>query len=133
MKSYRELRVWSAGIRLVKDVYRASSQFPGDERFGLTSQIRRAAVSVPSNIAEGHEREGTREFLHHLSIALASLAEVETQLEIAHELEFLDEETHRSLLADCGELGKQMNRLRAALRSRSDFVAEDGAYYGPRS
>ena len=74
---YRELIAWQKSMTLVKKVYALSKGFPNDERFGLTSQIRRAAVSVPSNIAEGQGRDSTREFIHHLSIAYGSLMEVE--------------------------------------------------------
>src|SRR5688500_20391214 len=77
---YRELIAWQKSMALVKKVYTLSSSFPKDERFGLTSQIRRAAVSVPSNVAEGQGRDSTREFIHHLSIAYGSLMEVETQI-----------------------------------------------------
>jgi len=80
IKNYRDLRVWQSGMDLVVMVYELSDKFPAKEMYGLTSQIRRAAVSVPSNIAEGHTRESTKEYLHHLSIAQASLAEVETQI-----------------------------------------------------
>src|SRR5947209_18136350 len=76
---FRDLMVWQGGMDLVECVYRISASFPRTETYGLTGQIRRAAVSVPSNIAEGHSRASTREYLNHLSIAKASLAEVETQ------------------------------------------------------
>ena len=80
INSFRDLRVWQAGMELVEQVYLLTKSFPKQEIYGLTSQIQRAAVSVPSNIAEGHTREHSKEFLHHLSIAQASLAELETQL-----------------------------------------------------
>ena len=86
IKSFRDLRVWQAGIELVLAVYELTSKFPRHEVYGLSSQMQRAAVSVPSNIAEGHTRESTKEYLQHLSIAQASLAELETQLEIAKQL-----------------------------------------------
>jgi len=88
IKSYRDLRVWQSGMDLVVMIYEISDEFPSKEVYGLTSQIRRAAISVPSNIAEGHTRESTKEYLHHLSIAQASLAEVETQIEIAFRLRY---------------------------------------------
>lgn len=83
LNSFRDLRVWQLSMELVEIIYRLTQNFPKYEIYGLTSQIQRAAVSVPSNIAEGHTREHTKEFLHHLSIAQASLAELETQLEIS--------------------------------------------------
>jgi four helix bundle protein len=75
--SFRQLEVWQRGMEIVEGVYRISAVFPKAEIYGLTSQLRRAAVSVPSNIAEGHTRASTKEYLHHVSIAAASLAEVE--------------------------------------------------------
>jgi four helix bundle protein len=72
MKSFRELRVWQAGMELVEEVYRLTRQFPQEEKYALASQIQRAAVSIPSNIAEGHTREHLKEYLHHVSMAQAS-------------------------------------------------------------
>ena len=86
IKSFRDLLVWQKAIQFAKEVYKVTCGFPRDERFGLTSQLRRAAVSVSSNIAEGHARQG-REFRHFLSIARGSLAEAESQLLLAVELE----------------------------------------------
>src|SRR6266550_4636550 len=86
VSSYRDLLVWRKGIDLVKSVYLISQGFPADERFGLTTQLRRAAVSVPSNIAEGQARHTTGEFIHAISHSEGSLAEVDTQLVIAIEL-----------------------------------------------
>jgi four helix bundle protein len=91
MKSHKDLTVYKTSIDLVVDVYRISRSFPDAEKFGLTSQIRRAAVSVPSNIAEGAARNSKKDFIRFLSIALGSLAETETQLEIAQRLEFIEE------------------------------------------
>jgi four helix bundle protein len=91
MKSHKDLTVYKTSIDLVVDVYRISRSFPDAEKFGLTSQIRRAAVSVPSNIAEGAARNSKKDFIRFLSIALGSLAETETQLEIAQRLEFIRE------------------------------------------
>ena len=89
MKDYKELLVWQRSMELVEEVYRISRGFPSDERYGLTSQLRRAAVSIPSNIAEGHATRRTGSFIRHLSIAKGSLAEVETQLEIARRLGYV--------------------------------------------
>lgn len=85
-KSYKELIVWQKSIQLVKAVYVVSESFPKSELYGLTSQMRRAAVSIPSNIAEGYKRKGRLEFLQFLSIAEASAAELETQIIIAKDL-----------------------------------------------
>lgn len=86
LKSYKELTVWQKSIDLVKEVYSITKIFPKDELYGLTSQIRRSAVSIPSNIAEGHSRKGTLEFIQFLKIADASSSELETQLIIAKEI-----------------------------------------------
>jgi four helix bundle protein len=89
VKDYRDLLVWQKGIELVKEIYRLTKKFPSQENFGLTNQIRRDSVSIPSNIAEGQARQHTKEFRQFLSLALGSLAEVDTQLTIAKELDYL--------------------------------------------
>jgi four helix bundle protein len=103
---------------LVHGVYRVSAGFPPEETYGLRSQIRRASVSIPSNIAEGHTRSSTKEYLNHLSMAQASLAEVETQLEIAVRLEYLAAEKASVLFSAMQALGKQLYALRNALEAR---------------
>jgi four helix bundle protein len=89
IRNYRDLIVWQKGIELAKEIYRVTRTFPASERFGLTSQLERAAVSVPSNIAEGQSRRNSGEFRQFLFQALGSLAEVDTQLVLAHELGYL--------------------------------------------
>ena len=86
LNSYKDLRVWQRGIELVKEIYRISSQFPKNETYGLASQIRRAAISIPSNIAEGYTRKSLKEYLQFLRVAYSSAAEIETQLTIAQDL-----------------------------------------------
>ena len=88
INSFRDLRVWQLGMEIVERVYTLSNTFPRDEIYGLTSQLRRAAVSVPANIAEGHSRASTKEYQRHLSIAVGSLAEVETYLELCIRLRY---------------------------------------------
>ena len=88
---YRELRVWEEAMGLAEYVYSLSQAFPADERFGLTAQIRRAAVSIPSCIAEGNARSSTRDYLRFVSMAMGSLAEVETQIALAIRLGFVDQ------------------------------------------
>jgi four helix bundle protein len=100
---------------LVEQVYRLTQSFPKSETYGLTSQLQRAAVSVPSNIAEGHTREHIKEYLHHLSMAQASLAEMETQLEIAARLKYLMPEQLNHILRQVTALGKQLYALRNSL------------------
>ncbi|HEX8097579.1 MAG TPA: four helix bundle protein [Pyrinomonadaceae bacterium] len=118
IKSFRDLRVWQAGMDLVEDVYRLTQTFPKSEVYGLTSQMQRAAISVPSNIAEGHAREHIKEYLHHLSMAQASLAELETQLEIAARLNYLHPEKLKQCLEQTAALGRQLYSLRNSLAGR---------------
>ena len=92
MQIYNNLEVWKLGISLVKEVYKATQNFPREELYGLASQIRRVAVSIPSNIAEGAGRNSRKEFLQFLYIAFGSIAELETQLIIAKELNYLSED-----------------------------------------
>lgn len=89
VRSYRDLIVWQKAMTLVKWVYRLANQFPAYERYGLADQMRRSAVSIPSNIAEGQARQHTAEFRHFLYVALGSLAELETQVLIAHDVTYL--------------------------------------------
>ena len=106
----------------IDDVSNASSAlsraFPADERFGLTSQIRRAVISVPSNIAEGQGRQSTREFIHHLSIEYGSLMEVETQVLIGLDLGYLDKELVLAFMNDSSETGQIINGLMRSLKKR---------------
>jgi four helix bundle protein len=115
-ESYRELIVWQKAIRLVTEIYRATRQFPRDELYGLTSQLRRAAVSVPSNIAEGQARFSRKEFHHFLSQAQGSLVEIETQLIIAQNLGYLPTQQSEPLLAKTAELGRILNGLIASIK-----------------
>jgi four helix bundle protein len=118
LKSYRELIVWQRSIDWVEKIYRVSKNWPQEERFGLTGQVRRAAVSVPSNIAEGAGRTGTGEFLQFLSVASGSLAEVETQLILSRRLELLAEAEFEPLMAEAEEIGKMLSGLKRSLRSK---------------
>ena len=118
INSFRDLRVWQAGMDLVEEVYRITQMLPSHETYGLTDQMRRAAVSIPSNIAEGHTREHSKEYFHHLSIAQASLAELETHLEIAIRLKYCSPEHLRAILQQTASLGRQLYALRNALTKR---------------
>ncbi len=100
---------------IVEAVYRVTGIFPKSELYGLTAQVRRAAVSVPSNVAEGHTRESTKEYLNHLSIAQGSLAEVQTQLEIAGRLGYIESAELTLLLSQSAVLAKELHALRNAL------------------
>ena len=117
--SYKDLVAWQKSMDLVTAVYRASQGFPKEEIVGLVSQIRRAAVSIPSNIAEGHARTSKKEFQYFLSNARGSLAELETQLTIAHQLAYIDETGINQLLGRLGEVGRILNGLLAALKRSS--------------
>jgi four helix bundle protein len=116
VRSYKDLVAWQKSVALVSEVYRASQKFPKEEIFGLMSQIRRAAVSVPSNIAEGHARTSKKEFQYFLSNARGSLAELETQLTIAHQLAYVDKTTINQLLEQLSELGRILTGLLASLK-----------------
>ena len=111
VQSYRDLIVWKKAMNLVLDVYRSTNAFPKTETYGLVSQLRRAAVSVPSNIAEGQARLSTLEFKQSLGHARGSLMEVETYILLAQELAYLERDQSESLLARTGEVGKILNGL----------------------
>ena len=102
-------------MRLAGDVYRLSAQFPKHETYGLASQLQRSAVSLPSNIAEGHGRNSSKEFNHFLGIALGSLAELETQLILAQHLNYLTEEAINPALQNSDEIGKMLKGLQKSL------------------
>jgi four helix bundle protein len=116
---YKDLIVWQKAIALVKRVYQVTSTFPSDERFGLVSQVRRAAVSVASNIAEGQARHTTGEFIHGISHAEGSLAELDTQLTIIVELEYSPPTATTDVFALLGEVRKTLNVLRRTLEARA--------------
>jgi len=117
IKTYRDLEVWQVAMDLVEVVYRLTKTFPSDEKFGLTSQLRRAAVSIPSNIAEGWGRTHIKEYLHHLSIAKGSLMEVETQLTIAVRLAYLERESAREAWDLAQSVGKMLTKLIQSLQN----------------
>ena len=106
IRSYRDLRAWQRAMDLVEAIYQTTANWPQRETYGLAQQIRRAAVSVPSNIAEGQGRRGRREYVHALSIANGSLYEVETQLLVAQRLRYLPEERCAALLEETAHVGR---------------------------
>ena len=118
IRSFRDLRVWQAAMDLPVGVYRLTAVFPRLEAYGLTSQTQRAAISIPSNIAEGHTREHRKEYLQHISVAQASLAELETCLEIARRLGYSSVEQLSPLFEQVASLGRQLYSLRNALMKR---------------
>lgn len=115
-KNYRDLIAWQKGMDLVEQIYDITKTFPQDEMYGLTSQIRRAVVSIPSNIAEGEGRTSKKEFSNFLSIAYSSLREVETQVIISERLQYIDSTKAEELLMLCSEIGKIINGLRKSLQ-----------------
>ncbi len=119
-QSYRELLVWRKSVQLVKAIYLATRDYPDDERYGLRSQMRRAAVSVPSNIAEGQSRYSQKEFLRFLSNARGSLSELETQVTLSLELNLVAKKIADSLLRDCGEVGRMLNGLYNSIELRTE-------------
>lgn len=119
VKSYRELVVWQKGMDLVVAVYQVTEQFPQSEAFGLTNQVRRAVVSIPSNIAEGQGRHSPQDFKRFLGIAYGSLQEVETQLILAQRLGYMDNMTEREILDRCAEVARLLNGLRKSLTTNN--------------
>jgi four helix bundle protein len=118
IRSYRELEVWQKAMDLVVDCYNIANQFPKSEAYGLTSQLQRAAVSVPANIAEGQGRSHTKEFLNHLSMSYGSLMELETHLQIATRLGYIDDSSLKALLEKSAEIGRMLNGLIRSLNQK---------------
>jgi four helix bundle protein len=118
INNFRDLRVWQSGMDLVEQIYRLTQIFPSHEIYGLSSQVRRCAVSIPSNIAEGHTREHNKEYLYHLSVAQGSLAELQTQIEIARRLEYLSDDQAEHIMEQALSLTRQIYALRNALTKR---------------
>ena len=119
IEGYKDLIAWQKAMDLVEAVYRASGRFPAEERFGLTAQIRRAAVSVPSNIAEGYSRPGRADYIRFLNIARGSANEIETQLLIAERLGFMEREKLTGIIDIVQEVQRILKGLVSSLRSSS--------------
>jgi four helix bundle protein len=115
IQNYHDLRVWQAGMDLVEEIYRLTVKFPDRELYGLTSSMRRAAVAIPSNIAQGHTLETTKDYLYHLSRAQAHLADLQTQIEISGRLGYFAPEQVDQTLEQTVSLAKQLYALRNAL------------------
>lgn len=122
--SYRDLVAWQEAMEIAVSVYGLVSRLPAEERFGLAQQIRRAAASIPSNIAEGHARGATRDFTRFLSIARGSMAEVETQLELAVRLGLLEGAVVDPVASKCDKLGRILRGLRKSLDNK--LAKKDG-------
>jgi len=117
-QNFRSLRVWQLGMELVEQVYHLSRQFPKHETYGLSSQIQRAAVSIPGNIAEGHATGSTKQFLRYLAVAQGSLAELETHLILAERLKYGTTEVIGAILNRCTDEARMLRSLRKRVRSR---------------
>ncbi len=111
IKTYRDLNIWNAGIALVKDVYNCTEKFPKHEIYGLVSQMRRAAVSIPSNVAEGFRRYHNKEYKQFLYVALGSCAELETQITIAMELNYIQKSKEMELLENSDHICRMISNL----------------------
>jgi four helix bundle protein len=118
LKNYSDLRVWQESYDLSLDVYRQTRVLPADEKYGLTSQLRRAAVSIPSNIAEGYGRRTSGEYLQSLHVAYGSVCELQTQLRLATDLGYLTPDHSKALLSRTGSVERMLKALIRALDSR---------------
>ena len=120
LSSFRELKVWQRSMELAEHIYQLVRSFPQEERFALQNQIHRAAVSVPSNIAEGHAQGATKSFLRHLGIAFGSLAELETQILLAGRLGYIANEEVQGEVVRMHEVGRMIRGLQKAIKRRLD-------------
>lgn len=117
MQDFRQLKIWQRSHELTLSVYRASAEFPREERYGLTSQIRRSSASIPTNIAEGAGRGSNPDFLRFLDIAFASACELEYQLLLAHDLDLLDGKRYESLTRETTEVKRMMTKFMQSVRT----------------
>lgn len=118
VQSYHDLRVWKQARVFVRTVYQTTKRFPKEEMFALTSQIRRSVVSIPSNIAEGYSRHGLKDYINFLSVAYGSSAELETQLLLASDLEYISPEHCNELLQELFKIQKMLYKLRDSLKAK---------------
>ena len=118
MQSYRELLVWQKSMNMAEACYRLTAEFPRDEMYGMTAQFRRAAVSVPANIAEGHGRENTGSFVQFLRVAQGSLKELETHRVLAGRVRLVTTDRTAPLLAECATTGKMLRSLIRSLQAK---------------
>lgn len=117
MQDFKKLTVWQKAHELALEIYQTTSTFPKEEIYGLTSQLRRASVSIPSNIAEGCGRAGNAELVHFLHIALGSASEIEYQILLAHDLGFIESTTYEKLFNDVVQVKKMLGALIAKLKN----------------
>jgi four helix bundle protein len=115
IKTFRDLKVWQKAHQLVLDIYKATHDYPSEEKFGITAQLRKSASSIPTNIVEGYKRHGRKEFLHFLNVADASLEETKYHALLSKDLGYLKEITFNRLMADCEEIGRMLDGLQKSL------------------
>ncbi|MEW6570586.1 MAG: four helix bundle protein [Nitrospirota bacterium] len=118
LKNYKELKVWQKAYQLCVELYKITKNFPNEEKYGLTSQIRRAAISVPSNIAEGYGRKTTREYIQSLYIAYGSNCELETQILLSRDLGYIKDEKIEGLQKEIGEVERMLKALIKSLENK---------------
>jgi four helix bundle protein len=118
VQSYRDLEAWQVGMQLVENVYKLTRALPREELYGLTAQLRRAAISIPSNVAEGQQQESTKTYLRHLSVALGSEAEVQTQLELVVRLELFAPDRVAPVLKLASRAGQILRGLKRSLKRK---------------
>ncbi|WP_026713921.1 four helix bundle protein [Flavobacterium daejeonense] len=119
MSTFRDLLIWQKSMTLITQIYQSTNQFPKEEIFGLTSQIRRSAISIPSNIAEGFGRESKQDFLRFLNISIGSLFELQTQLEIAKNINYLNENEFNNIFEDSREIERMLVSFIKKLKERN--------------
>ena len=125
VRGYRDLMVWQKAMDLVVACYEITKCFPKQELYGLSSQLQRAAVSIPANIAEGNGRQHTMEFIQHLSIANGSLTELETHLQIAQRLQYINQSKLNRFLEQTEEIAKMINALKQSLKKNKRVGIRD--------
>jgi four helix bundle protein len=116
IKTFRDLKIWQQSMELVTAIYKVTSKFPEEEKYGLTSQLRRSSVSIPSNISEGFGRNSQGDFKRFVNISMGSLFELQTQIEVARNLEFLSEEQSNTLYEDSREIERMMSSFIRTLK-----------------
>ncbi|NQU20275.1 MAG: four helix bundle protein [Candidatus Nealsonbacteria bacterium] len=118
IRSYRDLSVWQLGMELAEAACRLTDDFPPQQRYGLGSQLQRSAISVPANVAEGHGRDSTKQFLYDVSVAMGSLCETETHLILTERLGHANRQTTHELLGKCDRLGRMLRNLQKSLKAK---------------
>jgi len=118
LKNYKELHVWQKSYAFCLQIYKGTQKFPNEEKFGLTSQIRRSAISIPSNIAEGYGRRTTADYIRFLYIAYGSLCELETQMMLASDLTYIENRESNSLLTNISDIERMLKSLIKALEAK---------------